>query len=99
MELEPLKQAAQTAVKQSAGDLEPVVTTALAKGVRSSEFKMAAIGLGVAVLGGIGSALSLIPGPWMFVGAGILGGMSIFGYNVSRGLAKSNAAPDIQRLK
>lgn len=84
---EYLKQAAEAVVTSG------VVQTAITKGVHTSEFKMAAIGLGIALATGLGTALSVIPGPWSILGAGILGGLSVFGYGVSRGLAKSNAVP------
>lgn len=88
--LKQVAESVQTTVVAGAG---PVIQTAITKGVKTSEFKMAAVGLGIAVLTGVGTALSVLPGPWMVLGAGILGGLSVFGYGVSRGLAKSNAVP------
>lgn len=88
-----LKQVAETVQSVAVAGAGPVIQTAIAKGIHTSEFKMAVTGLGLAVLTGLGTALSIIPGPWSILGAGILGGLSIFGYGVSRGLAKSNVTP------
>ena len=99
MDMKPLTQAAQVAIRQGATDLGPVVTTAITKGSSTSEFKMAVVGIATSVLIGLGTALTVLPSPFMFIGAGILGGMSILGYTVSRGLAKSNAVPETEKTR